>query len=151
MDEDKRIKPRVFVEIDNEQKMHVIGHNHEIARRQRRVKPVNRQPQRLHAFAGPAQDWPFLALDQARQHGPSSSHAERKEEELQAVMGEAEVHRQSDTSISYRIQLASLSASCVRVDDNGETPLFHLDGAQLKRRGLPGLAQAEAECRLFLT
>ena len=92
MQKHERLEVGVAVVIDDQEQVNVVGHDHEVARRERGVEAVHSPPKHPHAFARARQPRPRLALDEAREHGPPPLHAEREEEELPTATGEREAH-----------------------------------------------------------
>lgn len=88
MQKHERLEGGIAIVVDDQEKVHMVGHDHVVACRERGVEPMHRPPERPHAFARARQLGALRALDEARQHGLPPFHTDREEEELQTMMGE---------------------------------------------------------------
>ena len=104
------VEGRVFGVVDDQQEMHVVGHDHEIGNGRRREAAVEGDERGLDRLAGRQQRGAALLVDEPRKHGTAFGEGERHEEELQPGMMEVQSHRPSIIECAKRIGKPGMGA-----------------------------------------
>ena len=92
MRDKQRTEDRIFAIIDDQQKMQVVGHDHEIAYRRRRPNAMDSPQGELNDFTEPRQLRPRLLAEHPREHLSPLGDNERDEEKLPSGMAERQLH-----------------------------------------------------------
>ena len=92
MRDKQRTEDRIFAIINDQQKMQVIRHDHEIAYRRRRPNAMDRPQGELNDFTEPRQLGPRFLAKHPRENLSPLGDNERDEEKLPSEMAERQLH-----------------------------------------------------------